>query len=72
MRSLLAVFCAVDDFCQVFLPAWQRHLVASGSHQRHRPRQLCLGEIMTILTAFHRSHYRTFKQREISVSVGHS
>ena len=61
MRSLLEVFCDVDDFCQVFLPAWQRHLVASGSHQRQRPRQLCLSEIMTILIAFHQSHYRTFK-----------
>jgi hypothetical protein len=51
MRSLLEVFCDVDDFCQVFLPAWQRQ----------RPRQLCLSEIMTILIAFHQSHYRTFK-----------
>ena len=61
MRSLLEVFCDVDDFCQVFLPAWQRHLVASGSHQRQRPRQLCLSEIMTLLIAFHHSHYRNFK-----------
>ncbi len=61
MRSLLEVLCDVDDFCQVFLPAWQRHLVARGRHQRPRPRQLCLSEIMTILIAFHQSHYRTFK-----------
>ncbi len=61
MHSLLEVLCDVDDFCQVFLPAWQRPLVARGSHQRQRPRQLCLSEIMTILIAFHQSHYRMFK-----------
>jgi hypothetical protein len=30
MIDFEAVYCDVDDFCQVFLPAWQRQLLASG------------------------------------------
>lgn len=59
--SILALFCHVDDFCQRFEPRWQQRLVAQGVSQRRRPRQLCLSEIMTILIAFHASHYRDFK-----------
>jgi len=61
MESLVEMFCHVDDFCQVFLPIWQSHLLASGAIQRQRPRSLCMSEIMTILIAFHQSHYRNFK-----------
>lgn len=59
--SVLALFCHVDDFCVEFLPRWQQQLLTSGLVQRVRPRQLCLSEIMTILIAFHFSHYRDFK-----------
>ena len=61
MRSLLELFCAVDDFCLAFEPSWHRQLITSGARQRRRSRQLCLSEVMTILIAFHQSHYRTFK-----------
>lgn len=61
MTSLVEMFCAVDDFCLAFEPAWQRQLVASGQAQRQRARQLCRSEIMTILILFHQSHYRHFK-----------
>ncbi len=60
-RSLLEVFCDVDDLCLAFFPAWHRQPVASGRHGRQRDRQLILSEVMTILIAFHQSHYRTFK-----------
>lgn len=30
MDSLLELFCDVDDFCQVFIPVWNRHLMTSG------------------------------------------
>lgn len=59
--SLLALFGHVDDFCQLFEPRWQQQLLTQGVVQRVRPRQLCLSEIMTILIAFHTSHYRDFK-----------
>lgn len=35
--------------------------LTTGLKQRHRARQLCLSEIMTIVIHFHQSHYRDFK-----------
>ena len=61
MESLLELFCDVDDFCQAFVPVWNRQLLKSGQKQRQRARSLQLSEIMTILIAFHQSHYRDFK-----------
>ena len=61
MRSLLEVFCAVDDFCQQFEPVWRQPLGASGRLQRQRARRLSVSEVMTILIVFHHSHYRTLK-----------
>ena len=61
MMSLLELFVSVDDFCQVFLPFWERKLIEAGSKKRHRPGQLSVSEIMTIMIYFHQSHYRTFK-----------
>jgi len=63
MDSLLEIFCAVDDFCKAFLPNWERHLLSDGLKQRQRARSLSISEIMTILIAFHQSHYRNFKCR---------
>ena len=59
--SVLELFCAVDDFCQVFEPRWHKHCLTRGTKQRTRRRELALSEIMTILILFHSSHYRTFK-----------
>lgn len=59
--SLLELFCAVDDFCQVFEPEWQQRLLGEGLRQRRREGKLCLSERMTILIHFHQSGYRTFK-----------
>lgn len=61
MFSLEELFCAVDDFCQTFEPRWQEQLLSHGLQKRHRTRQLCLSEIMTIVIAFHQQRYRTFK-----------
>ena len=63
MTSLLHLFCHVDDFCQEFLPAWRSHLLpsAQGKARRQRARRLSESEIMTLLVAFHQSHYRDFK-----------
>lgn len=62
--SLLHLFCQIDDFCQQFLPTFQAHLIQTsqtGKRHRKRKRSLCESEIMTILVAFHLSHYRDFK-----------
>jgi hypothetical protein len=61
MRSLVELFCHVDDFCKVFLPVWRAQLIRSGSIRRQRARSLTLSEIMMILIHFHQSHYRDFK-----------
>lgn len=61
MDSLLELFCDVDDFCKGFLPIWNNQLFSSGEKQRQRARSLTISEIMTILIAFHQSHYRDFK-----------
>lgn len=61
MESLLELYCDVDDFCQAFLPFWNQQQLASGEKQRQRARALSISEIMTILIAFHQSHYRDFK-----------
>jgi hypothetical protein len=58
--SLTELFCHVDDFCQQFVPVWQREQLSSGK-QRRRAGNLCLSEIMTFLIHFHQSHYRNFK-----------
>lgn len=59
--SLLELFVSVDDFCQMFLPAWEKKLLADGSKKRRRAGQLSMREIMTIIIYFHQSHYRNFK-----------
>ena len=61
MTSLEELFCHVDDFCQNFEPLWQHQLLSNGLKTRQRKRSLTLSEIMTILIAFHHSHYRNFK-----------
>ena len=61
MLSLEALFCPVDDFCQIFEPLWRQQLLADGLQHRNRPRRLCLSEMLTILIAFHQSAYRHFK-----------
>jgi Transposase DDE domain. len=61
MDSLLELFVSVDDFCQDFLPFWERQLMQDGSKKRRRAGQLRVSEIMTIVIHFHQSHYRDFK-----------
>ena len=61
MIDFEAVFCDVDDVCQVFLPAWQRQLLSSGEWRRQRASRLTLSEMLTILIVFHHSQYRTVK-----------
>lgn len=59
--SLLELFCDIDDFCQQFVPEWNRRQLESGERQRQRAKRLTLSESMTILVHFHRSSYRCFK-----------
>ena len=59
--DLEELFCDVDDFCQQFLPEWQRQQLSAGERKRLRASGLSPSEIMTLLIYFHQSHYRHFK-----------
>lgn len=61
MESLVELFCDVDDFCQDFMPIFEKHMLESGIIKRRRARSLAVSEVMTILIHFHQSHYRNFK-----------
>ena len=74
MDKLIEIFCDVDEkvnavgrettlgyFCKVFIPEWERQLIADGSKKRKRRGRMSTSEVMTIIICFHRSHYRDFK-----------
>jgi len=61
MINLEAIYTDVDDFCLLFIPQWEKHLIETGVKQRRRPSKLSTSEVMTIVIAFHRSGYRDFK-----------
>ena len=49
--SLLELFVSVDDFCQIFLPVWERKLLADGDKKRCRAGQFSLSEVAPALAA---------------------
>lgn len=61
MDSLTELFCDIDDFCQVFYPAWEQKLLNAGAKQRRRSGRLWPSEIMTIWVHFHQMRFRDFK-----------
>ena len=67
----LALFCAVDDFCKVFIPLWNMTLIQHGIIKRVREPQLSISEMMTIIIHFHQSHYRDFKTYYIEYVCEH-
>lgn len=58
---LVVLFCVIDDFCQKFIPEWEKQLISQGTMRRRRKGQLSVSEIMTIYIHFHQSNYRDFK-----------
>jgi len=40
VEKLTELFCDVDDFCQSFIPQWERQLIESGEKQRRRSSQM--------------------------------
>ena len=69
--QLITMFCDIDDFCKAFEPVYTRYLLETGRRHRRRQPVLTLSEIMTILVAFHGSHYRTFKHYYTAYVVPH-
>lgn len=59
--NLTRLFCEGDDFCKVFIPAWEKTQLSNGYKQRRRTRSLTPSEIITLIVFYHSSAYRTFK-----------
>jgi hypothetical protein len=58
----VAIFCALDDFCQWFEPWCEQRLVELvPKRRRRRGAGWCPSEVMTIRVGFHLSGYRTLK-----------
>ena len=68
MRKLVDLFCHVDDFCQAFLPQWQKWQLESGERKRNRKGNTGeLTKLWPILvdhysTQLHYSSYRSMVQ----------
>jgi transposase len=60
--DILTLFFDIDEFCKLFEPRWNAHLLAGSIKKRNRKRSLSLSEVMTILVLFHASGYRNLKQ----------
>jgi hypothetical protein len=61
---LISIFCDVDDFCKQFEPEWHKILIEhqrKDNKRRNRKTELSISEAITIVTMFHKTHYRTFK-----------
>jgi transposase len=67
------MFCDVDDFCQKFEPVWRQKQIAQDRrrHRRQRKQRLSLSERMTIIIAFHASHFRDFKHFYLMLRLRH-
>lgn len=61
MYNLINLFCVVDDFCNIFEPKWNKHLLETNIKKRIRRSRLTTSEIMTIIILFHQICYRNFK-----------
>lgn len=59
--KVTAIFCSIDDFCNVFEPALQKKQITSGKQTRKRKFKMSSSEILTITVLFHLSGMRTFK-----------
>jgi hypothetical protein len=64
--NLTVLYCLVDDFCKVFVPAWKKFMIESDMKKRDRSGEMSISEIMTIYIHFHQSHYRDFKNYYIN------
>src|SRR5690242_15421115 len=61
LERLVETFCAVDDFCQAFLPQWEAYLIGNGTAPRGPERGLSVSEIITILLVLHSSRFKYLK-----------
>lgn len=58
--KITEIFCSIDDFCQVFMPRFERGLIG-GANKRHKAHTMSPSEVMTLQVLFHMSGFRNFK-----------
>ena len=64
---LISIFCDVDDFCKEFESEWKKIQIEQNqgligkNKKRSRKSELSLSEAITIVTMFHKTRHRTFK-----------
>ena len=61
MLPLTEIFCVIDDFCKHFMEESSKRILPNKRMVRRRKCQMTLSEMMTVITMFQFSHYRTFK-----------
>ena len=59
--KVTAIFCSIDDFCNVFEPSLKKKLLSEGKKVRNRKSKMSTSEVLTITILFHLSGMRTFK-----------
>lgn len=59
--KLTTIFYYTDEFCKLFEQETKVRVLSSGKNKRDRKCSLILSEVMTILTYYHYSGYKTFK-----------
>ena len=59
--NITEIYCDVDDFCQIVLPAWQCSLLPNKPTKRQRSVTMSPAEVMTLLIQFQSSNHRDFK-----------
>jgi hypothetical protein len=72
MINLIELFCHVDDFCQRFMPMYEKTLLEQRVKYR-KPRQCSLSysEIITIILYFYQSKHRHFKHYYLNYVCTH-
>jgi len=65
------LFCDVDDFCRRTESLLRQRMLTTGQRRRRRAGRLTSSEVMTILIAFHRSDFRTFKHFYLTLTERH-
>ena len=59
--KVTSIFCSIDDFCNVFEPAFRERQLSDGRIKRNRKYKMSLSEVLTITVLFHLSGCRNFK-----------
>jgi hypothetical protein len=67
--DITALYCCLDDFCQVF-EAWETHRLIPSPTTRQRSGKLSRPEMLFIVVLFHLSPYKNFKTFYLS-GIGH-